>query len=209
MRFQSEVPVWRCMAFHKGGRGPPGINLAPLHLVWGQGRSVCVYVCVGGVGVVTPKIWNDLHITYTCVNYTHSHRVNLHYAWWNKPPPWKITSFKMPMQSHTPTLTYTHTNTLCVLHFSPCAFPFLLDLIPLDVLSVIHHGLILAGGDPENHRIRRDRKDALKRITIISVSILQIPQWFDNISHGNEKVTKCIFMIFTHLFVSIIFNAHI
>lgn len=30
-------------------------------------------------------------------------------------------------------------------------FPFLLNLILLDVLSVIHHGLMLAAGDPENH----------------------------------------------------------
>lgn len=29
MRFQSEVPVWRCIAFHKGGLGIHGINLAP------------------------------------------------------------------------------------------------------------------------------------------------------------------------------------
>lgn len=57
--------------------------------------------------------------------------------------------------------------------FSPGVFPFLLNLILLDVLSVIHHGLMLAGGDPENHGVSGNRNDTLWRITVLLFSTLK------------------------------------
>lgn len=41
---------------------------------------------------------------------------------------------------------------------STATLPFWLNVILLDVLGIIHHGPMLAGGDPENHEGERDEK---------------------------------------------------